>query len=208
MVTVDNGGERGQMAANRKLWLVAAVVLLAMSAEPATANPDRHGRGAQRQPVHVAEPQERFRNKANKLCRANVSMGASATAICFVGAGSPPAVCRPDRRQDLRTRPSATLARPTSSSCSARRQRIHVQPESAGPARLLGHQCSGENSREHEFSSTTFLPCGEPAKRYTNVATGDGLPASAHRQRDGQIFCAGEFLLPDGRVPTNTAECW
>ena len=55
-----------------------------------------------------------------------------------------------------------------------------------GRLACLGVNFRGELAQD-EFSSTTFLPWGGPAKRYTNVATGSGLEICA-RQADGQIF--------------------
>jgi ribosomal protein L27 len=179
-------------------------VLLAFSAAPAAAHRIDTAVAPSASRFMWQNLQEKFRTKAGKACRANVSMGAETGAICYVSPahrlrcageifggrnyGSTFRLTGQTNVKQLLMGAGATWV------CSLSRQ---------GRLACMGLNVGGALARD-ELSSTTFLPWGDPDRRYTNVATSEAQVLCA-RRTDGQIFCAGEFYMPDGtRVTTGT----
>ena len=174
-----------------------------MPAGPATSHPIDTAVAPSASRFMWQNLQTRFRNKAGKPCRADVSMGATQGAICFVAPGHRLRCAGQIGEKNYgstfrytgQTNVKQLLLRDGGASmCSLSR---------TGRLACLSVNFRGELARD-EFSSTTFLPWGDPNQRYTNVATADGGQIGA-RRTDGQIFCAGDFATPDGvEVTTGT----
>ena len=193
------------MAALSRACLLAATVLLAMSAAPAAAHRIDTAVAPSASRFMWQNLQERFRTKAGKACRANVSMGATIDAICYV---SPARRLRCAGR--IGEKDYGSTFRLTGQTnvrqlllrgdglwvCTLSRQ---------GRLACTGFSLAGELANG-QSSTTSFLPWGDPTWRFTHLATGDGLQICA-RRTDGSIYCAGRFRKPDGtEVTTGTPE--